>query len=36
MKLLFVAARWDPQNPDSGSGVNYNAFMELKEKVRRN
>lgn len=33
MKLLFIAARWDPQNPDSGSGVNYNAYMELKDRV---
>lgn len=33
MKLLYVTARWDPQNPDSGSGVNYNAYMELKNRV---
>jgi len=33
MKLLFVAARWNPQNPDSGSGVNYNAYMELKDRM---
>jgi len=33
MKLLFVAARWDPKNPDSGSGVNYNSYMELKDRV---
>lgn len=33
MKLLFVAARWDPQNPDSGSGVNYNAYTILKDKI---
>ena len=33
MRLLFVAARWDPKNPDSGSGVNFNAYMELKDRV---
>ncbi|MBG0787647.1 MAG: hypothetical protein H0S79_21370 [Anaerolineaceae bacterium] len=33
MRLLFVAARWDPKNPDSGSGVNYNAYMALKDRV---
>ncbi|MCB2209561.1 glycosyltransferase family 4 protein [bacterium] len=33
MKLLFVAARWDPRNPDSGSGVNYNGFNELTNRV---
>ena len=30
MKILFVAARWDPRNPDSGSGVNYNVYTTLK------
>jgi glycosyltransferase involved in cell wall biosynthesis len=34
MKLLFVAARWDPRNPDSGSGVNYNAYVELKKRIK--
>lgn len=33
MKLLFIAARWDPKNPDSGSGVNYNVYVELKNRV---
>jgi glycosyltransferase involved in cell wall biosynthesis len=33
MKLLFIAARWDPKNPDSGSGVNYNVYVELKDRV---
>lgn len=33
MKLLFVAARWDPQDPDSGSGVDYNAYVSLKKHV---
>jgi len=32
MKILFVAARWDPKNPDSGSGVNYNSYMALKDR----
>ena len=31
MKILFVAARWDPENPDSGSGVDYNAYVTLKD-----
>ena len=31
MKILFVAARWDPKNPDSGSGVDYNAYITLKK-----
>ncbi len=30
MKLLFVTARWDPKDPDSGAGVNYNAYTALK------
>ena len=30
MKILYVTARWDPKDPDSGAGVNYNAFMALK------
>ena len=33
MDLLFIAARWDPKNPDSGSGVNFNSYMELKDRV---
>ncbi|MBG0784867.1 MAG: glycosyltransferase family 4 protein [Anaerolineaceae bacterium] len=33
MKLLFVAARWDPKNPDSGSGLDFNAYMALKDRV---
>jgi len=33
MKLMYVAARWNPKNPDSGSGVNYNAYIELKNRV---
>jgi glycosyltransferase involved in cell wall biosynthesis len=33
MKLLFVTARWDPRDPDSGSGVNYNAYCELKDRI---
>lgn len=33
MKLLFVTARWDPRDPDSGSGVNYNAYVELKKRI---
>ena len=31
MKLLFIAARWDPQDPDSGSGLDYNAYETLKK-----
>ncbi len=31
MRLLFVTARWDPKDPDSGSGVNYNAYTALKK-----
>lgn len=31
MKLLFVTARWDPKDPDSGAGVNFNAYQALKE-----
>lgn len=30
MKILFVAARWDPKNPDSGAGVNFNAYTALR------
>ena len=30
MKILFVAARWDPRDPDSGAGVNFNAYTALK------
>ena len=30
MKILFVTARWDPQDPDSGAGVNFNVFSVLK------
>ncbi|MFN2304016.1 MAG: glycosyltransferase family 4 protein [Anaerolineales bacterium] len=33
MRLLFIAARWNPQDPDSGSGVDYNVYMTLKNKV---
>ncbi len=33
MKLLFVAARWDPKNPDSGSGLDFNAYMALKDRI---
>ena len=33
MKLLFVAARWDPRDADSGSGLDFNAYMELKDRV---
>ncbi len=33
MKLLFVTARWDPRDPDSGSGVNYNAYVELQHRI---
>lgn len=33
MKLLFVTARWDPRDPDSGSGVNYNAYNELQDRI---
>jgi len=31
MKILFVAARWDPEDPDSGSGLDYNAYITLKK-----
>lgn len=31
MKILFVAARWDPGDPDSGSGLDYNAYITLKK-----
>jgi glycosyltransferase involved in cell wall biosynthesis len=31
MKILFVAARWDPKDPDSGSGLDYNAYITLKK-----
>jgi len=34
MKILYVTARWDPNDPDSGSGVNYQAFSTLQKKVR--
>lgn len=33
MKILYVTARWDPRNPDSGSGVNYQAYTFLKNYV---
>lgn len=33
MKLLFVTARWDPRDPDSGSGVNFNAYVELHKRI---
>lgn len=29
MKILYVTARWDPQDPDSGAGVNYNILSAL-------
>lgn len=31
MKLLFVAAQWDPNDIDSGSGVEYQAFTILNK-----
>ena len=34
MKILYVTARWDPNDPDSGSGVNYQAFSALQAKVQ--
>jgi glycosyltransferase involved in cell wall biosynthesis len=30
MRILYVTARWDPQDPDSGAGVNFNTFSALK------
>lgn len=33
MKLMFVTARWDPHDPDDGAGVNYNAYLALKQQV---
>ncbi len=33
MKILYVTARWDPKDPDSGSGVNYQAYSFLLTKV---
>jgi len=30
MKILFVTARWNPEDPDSGAGVNFNAYTALK------
>ncbi len=33
MKLLFVTARWDPKDPDSGSGVNFQAYDSLRSWV---
>ncbi len=30
MKILYVTARWDPRDPDSGAGVNYNVFSTIK------
>jgi len=33
MKLLYVTARWDPRDPDSGSGVNFNAYVELHKRI---
>lgn len=30
MKILYVTARWDPYDPDSGAGVNYNLYASLK------
>jgi len=34
MKILYVTARWDPNDPDSGSGVNYQAYSALHAKVQ--
>jgi glycosyltransferase involved in cell wall biosynthesis len=33
MKLLYVTARWDPKDPDSGSGVNFQAYESLRTWV---
>lgn len=30
MKILYVTARWDPQDPDSGTGINWNTYSSLK------
>lgn len=34
MKILYVTARWDPKDPDSGAGVNFNAFSALQERTQ--
>lgn len=30
MRILYVTARWDPHDPDSGAGVNFNIYTALK------
>lgn len=30
MKILYVTARWDPKDPDSGAGVNFFAYKTLQ------
>lgn len=30
MKILYVTARWDPHDPDSGAGVNFNLNSALQ------
>lgn len=33
MKLLFVTAQWDPRDIDSGSGVEYQVYAALKDRI---
>lgn len=33
MRLLFVTAQWDPKDIDSGSGVEYQVYAALKDRV---